>query len=336
MEYKDIDFRVFPKFRHNLWSNYEDAEGVTYLTVSHGTYEVATEDANRFYKIRSFCTGNNSFEEIARKSNMPEPEVRSIITSLVEIDALHLPFKPLETLTKNEIISTLQAATMIWAEQLSDTHISRDVFLGITSKNVVIGWLLETYHYVKSFSSALEVASNHAKGSFKELLLEYTKQETGHEWFILQSLMQAGLTQQEIENSIPLVSTRTIDFLLKEIFSLEPITVLLVAAIIEAEDFDKNVANEAAKILYDTHGFPMTMLDPFFRHVEIDSQFGHHKLLQNNIELLEEINPTQLHDIVNKLHDIKHAFDLQKLEIKDYYDKLGNYFPRQYVDFFAI
>ena len=91
-----------------------------------------------------------------------------------------------------------------------------------------------------------------------------------------------------------------------------------------------------AKILYETHGFPIDMLNPFFDHVEIDSKLGHHQLLQNNINLLEEINPLHLHDVVNKLHDIKHAFDLQKLEIKDYYDKTGNYLPRQYVDFFAI
>ena len=43
-----------------------------------------------------------------------------------------------------------------------------------------------------------------------------------------------------------------------------------------------------------------------------------------------------LHDIVNKLHDLKHAFDVQKLEIEHYYARKGNYVPRQFVDFFAV
>lgn len=336
MELEKKDFRVFPKFRHNLWTSYEDAPEITYLTVSHGTYEVPTEDANKFLKIRSFCTGNNTLADIARKSKMPEREIQAIVNSLLEIDTLHLPFKPLETLTKEEIIYTFESATNIWSEQLADTHISRDIFLGKTSKNVVIGWLLETYHYVKLFPSALEVASSHAKGELKELLVEYTKQEKGHEWFILQSLLKAGLTKQEVENSIPLISTRTIDLLFKELFSLEPSTVLLVASIIEAEDLDKNSAQKVAKVLHNIHGFPIDMLNPFFDHIEIDSKFGHHQLLKNNVKLLEKINPQLFHNIVNKLHDIKHAFDLQKLEIMDYYDKMGNYLPRQYVDFFAI
>ena len=336
MELEKKDFKAFPKFRHNLWTNYEDAPEITYLTVSHGTYEVPTEDASRFLKIRSFCTGYSSLADIAAKSKMSEQEVKSIISSLIEIDTLHLPFKSVETLTKKEIIRTLEAATNIWSEQLVDTHISRDIFLGKTSKNVVIGWLLETYHYVKLFPSALEVASIHAKGQLKELLVEYTKQEKGHERFILQSLLKAGLSKQEVEDSIPLISTRTIDLLFKELFALEPATVLLVASIIEAEDLDKNSAQEVTKMLHEVHGFPIDMLNPFFDHVEIDSKFGHHQLLQNNMKLMEEINPLCLHDIVNKLHDIKHAFDLQKLEIKDYYEKTGNYLPRQYVDFFAI
>ncbi|TAK74622.1 MAG: hypothetical protein EPO11_06625 [Gammaproteobacteria bacterium] len=336
MELTEKDFKVFPKFRHNLWTSYEDVPDMTCLTVSHGVYEVPTEEASKFLKIRSFCTGYNNIVGIAEKSKIPIDEIQSIVDSLIEIDALHLPFKPLEILTKQEIIYTLDAATKIWSEQLYDTHISRDIFLGKTSKNVVIGWLLETYHYVKSFPDALEIASNHAGGKLKEILIEYTKQEKGHEWFILQSLLKAGLSKQEIENSIPLISTRTIDFLFKELFSLEPCAVLLVARIIEAEDFDVNSANEVAKILYEIHGFPIDMLKSFFDHVEVDSKLGHHQLLENNLKLLEEINPCRLHDIVNKLHDIKHAFDLQKLEIKDYYDKIGNYLPRQYVDFFAI
>lgn len=333
---ENTDFRIFPKFRHNLWMTYEDNCEITYLTLSHGTFEVPTQDANRFLKIRSFCTGHNTITDIAVKSSMPSQEVHSIIDSMQEINALHLPYQPLQSLTKKEILSTLEAATAIWAEQLADTYISRDIFAGKTSKNVVLGWLLEIYHYVKSFPNALEEAAKHAEGKLKKLLQEYAKQEKGHEQFILQSLLKAGLSKEEIECSIPLISTRTIDLLLKELFSFEPCTVLLVANIIEADDFNEKNAQAVAKVLHDAHGFPLDLLKPFFDHVDVDFKFGHHLLLQNNRALLENINLDHLHDVVNKLHDIKHAFDLQKLEIMDYYNKLGNYLPRQYVDFFAI
>lgn len=330
------DFRIYPKFRHNLWTNYEDSPEITYLSVSHGTYTVPTADVQRFLKMRSYCTGHHSIDAIAEKSNLLKNEVSSIINSLDEINVLHLPFKPTESIPKNHMVSTLLAAADIWRAQLSDTHISNEIFSGKTSKHVVMGWLLETYHYIKHFPVALEIAAACAHGQLQQLLKDYAKQEKGHEFFILQTLLKAGLTRSEVEDSIPLISTRMIDLLLRELFTLEPSTVLLVAGIIEADDYNHEAANTVAAILNQVHDFPIDMLVPFFKHVDIDNQLGHQQLLNNNRHFLQEIDPIHLHDVVNKLHDLKHAFDLQKLEIYDYYDKLGNYIPRQRVDFFAI
>jgi hypothetical protein len=151
MNLKEKDFTIYPKFKHNLWTNYEDNPEVTYLILSHGSFEVPTQEANNFLKIRAWCTGYNSIASIAEKSNIPEADTKLMINSLMEIDALHLQFKDIATSSKKEIRNTLLSAIELWSEQLADTDISVDIFLGKTSKNVVIGWLLETYHYVKSF-----------------------------------------------------------------------------------------------------------------------------------------------------------------------------------------
>jgi len=330
------DFNKYPKFRHNLWTSYESSPETTYLIMSNSAFEVPTEEANLFLKIRSFCTGHNTIEDISIKSAIPLNKILSMINSMKEIDAFHLPYSPLDTISKNQQQNTLISATNLWAEQLEDTHISHEIFSGKTSKNVVIGWLLETYHYVKTFPEALEIAAKNASSGLKDLLTSYAKQEKGHEKFILESLMRAGITRLEVESSIPLISTRTIDFLLKELFTIEPCSVLLVAGIIEADDYNEHSALEIAKMLNKTHQFPIDMLEPFFEHVKIDFKYGHHKLLENNLAYLQEIKSENLNDVVNKLHDIKHAFDVQRLEIFDYYNKVGNYLPRQYVDFFAI
>lgn len=329
-------YYIYPKFRHNLLTSYDDAPDISYLTLSHGTFEIQTQEAAKFLKIRGSCTGHHTQLSIANKTGIDCKEVKSIIDSLTDINALHLPAGDLTQLSSNEITNILTAAATIWSDQLAETHISCDIFAGETSKNVVIGWLLETYHYVKHFPESLTIAANNAEGELNKLLNTYAKQEKGHEIFILQTLIKAGLSRDEVESSIPLISTRTIDLLLKELFALAPASVLLVASIIEADNFDYVTAKVAGISLQQTHQFPIDMLDPFFKHVRIDSELGHQSLLRNNLHLLQTIPPSLLHDVVNKLHDIKHAFDLQKLEIFDYYDKEGNYIPRQFVDFFAI
>ena len=330
-------FKSNPKLRHNLWTVYEDNPEITIMTFSQGDFEIPTKEANKFIQIRSYCTGFNTIDEIAEKSNLSSKEVKSLIDPLIDVNVLHLPFKPLQELTDEQITSTLLDATRIWGEQLADTSISREIFLGRTSKNVLLGWLLETYHYVKDFPEALLVASNWVNNEkLKSVITKYAHQEKGHEEFIAKCLIKAGLSREEIEESIPLVSTRSINFLLKEIFALEPITALLVASIIEASEFDEESASDVAKNVALKHNLPEDLFDSFLHHINVDNDFGHQRLFIENLEFIKEIDRNKLHDIVNKIHDIKHAFDLQKLEIKDYYEKAGNYFPRQKVDFFAI
>jgi len=64
---------------------------------------------------------------------------------------------------------------------------------------------------------------------------------------------------------------------------------------------------------------------------------GHSKLLEDNLELFSVAEPGALDRIVDKMHDLKHAFELQSSEIKSYYGNLsGMYFPRQPMTFSAL
>lgn len=336
MALQDKDFNVYPKFRHNLWTNYEDNKDVTILTVSDADFEVPKDEADKFMQIRSFCTGFNTIEDIANKTSLTISTINELIDPLIQADILHKPFKNIHEISVENLVLTLKAAARIWGDQLAETSISRDVFLGKTSKKVLLGWLLETYHYIKAFPCCINEAIEASDGALRDLLITYRDQEVGHEEFIVQSLIKSGFTREEIEESIPLISTRTIILLFKEVFRYEPYSVLIVANIIESDAFDAGSASSEVLKLVKLHQLPHDMFDSFLKHILIDDQLGHQKLLDNNIELMTYFDKSKLHDVVNMIHDIKHAFDLQKLEIKDYYDKVGNYIPRQKVDFFAI
>lgn len=153
---------------------------------------------------------------------------------------------------------------------------------------------------------------------------------------MLQSLERMGYAQGEVIDSTPLVSTRAIDMLMRDLFALDPHTVLLVARVIEAVDFDEAQGEEFGIDVANHYGLPSDALAPFLAHVRIDASLGHGRMLEDHADLLSRVARERIHAIVNGLHDLKHAFDLQKLEIKDYYGHAGNYIPRQFVSYFAI
>jgi hypothetical protein len=336
MEIIEKDWGEFPKFRHNLWTNYADEPEFTYLTISIGKFKVHKADADDFTKIRSHCTGYHSRREIASRTDISLTRIDEIVDSLKRAEMLRRPCQNFETLAPEEVRAGLLNAVRIWADQLRETHISVEVFNGDVPRRIAMGWLLESYHYIRCFPSALYAAAQAASGRLREILREYAAQERGHELYVEESLLRMGLTREEVRESVPLVSTQLLHFQMQELFRDAPCAALLLAAIVEADDFIDDEADAAQQRFAQHYDTPADSLAPFFEHIRLDANLGHSKLAQNHADLLVFEKSAQLHDTVNRLHDIKHAFDAQKLEIKDYYGKQGNYFPRQRVDFFAI
>ena len=330
------DWVSYPKFRHNLWTTFSDEPDTTYVTVSHSKFSVPTSEAQIFLQMRSHCTGYNSLEQIAAKSSLQVEKVKSVLDSLNEAEVLRPGYRRFSELSEGERRELLFSACRIWSEQMAETSLLVDIQTGTVSSRVVLGWLLETYHYIKAFPAAVQLAADHATGELRDVLLEYAAQERGHEIYVLRTLEALGLRREEIEHSIPLVSTRLVDLLMRELFQKLPMAALLVAAIVEADGLTDEELGEFREALERHYGFAQSALLPLQEHMKVDDRLGHSSLARRHEPLIVVPDEDTLHDLVNKLHDLKHAFDVQKLEIKEYYSRTGNYFPRQFVDFFAI
>lgn len=325
-----------PKLRHNLWTVFDEEPDKTYLTVSHGTFEVPTQEAQTFLKMRRYCTGHNSVDAIIGKSRLNADCVRDILDSLAKADIFRPPYRGFHEMSDEERRSVLFDACRIWAEQMAETTLAVEIRSGDVPRSVVVGWLLETYHYIKTFPETIAYAARHADGQLREVLEAYASQERGHEAYVVRCLRALGFGDAEIDGSIPLVSTRLIDLLMRELFARTPMAALLVAAIVEADDLSDDEADSFRSAVARNYGFDADTLLPLQEHMMIDARLGHAELARRNAHLITVRDEDELHHLVNALHDIKHAFDLQKLEIMEYYSKSGNYIPRQFVDFFAV
>lgn len=332
----DKDWTSVPKLRHNLWTSFEDTPETTYLTVSHGKFAVPTAEAQLFLKMRGFCTGHHSRSEVIRRSGLESDRAENILSSLEEAGVFRPAYQPFQALDAANLRETLLSACRIWSEQMAETNIAVDIMAGKGTPQTVIGWMLETYHYIRTFPEAIQVAADAADGELRETLYAYAAQERGHEAFVLRTLRGLGLDTAEVESSVPLVSTRLIDLLMREMFAETPCSALLLARIVEAAELDDEDIGAFQAAVTRQYGFPDDALEPFFEHSRIDEGLGHASLAERNQHLITVGSEAALHRLVNRLHDIKHAFDLQKLEIVHYYNNVGNYVPRQFVDYFAI
>ena len=139
-----------------------------------------------------------------------------------------------------------------------------------------------------------------------------------------------------LDTSVPLVSTQSILNLLEKLFVDYPWTPLFIAKVIEESEFSSDIADISGNKLKEIYDISYNPLVHLYKHAEIDFSLRHFFILDANKHLISFVDKNNINDVLNRIHDIKHAFDLQKLEIKDYYSHVGNYFPRQKVDFFGV
>lgn len=328
--------QVFPKLRENVW-HVNPQQDTALLITSRSTFNVPTVPALQFLKMRSYCTGHNSLESIAEKSGLPMADVAALLGSLEPAGIIYTAPSLEERHSIEQVREVLMRACNIWSDELRISYIGNEFSAGKLPKSVLIGWLLEMYHYISDFPFAIEHGALHAKGKLKTLLHRFANEEKGHESFVLDTLVKLGMSKAEVQTSIPLLSTRLIGILMRELFELEPSSALMVAAVVEAQEFDEEQIERFKGKLHEYYSVDARAFDPYFKHQEIDVGLGHAELLASNLDLIQIDDRRILDQVVNKIHDLKHAFDLQGMEIKAYYASLdGKYFPRQAVCFESI
>lgn len=327
----------YPKFIHNLWTKFNNKKEVYYLSFLNNYYEVDTEKANNFLKFRSFCTGNNTIDEVSIKSNIDKNIIKGMLKEFKEIGMIRENEKDINEYNKNQILEKIKDACNLWREQLDETNIFHLIVKGETSYETFVGFLFECYHYIKLFPTVIKEAYDLEENKeLKNEFYEFYKQELNHEEYVLSSLMKLGYKKHEVENSIPLVSTKNIIDHMKNLVKIHPFSLFFINKIIESDSDEKEINDKLKDIISNKFSINRDVLNTFFEHSSIDYKLSHYSLLEKNIAHFYLNENTISHDILNYLHDIKHCFDLQKLEILEYYNKIGNYIPRQKVDFFGV
>jgi len=330
------DLPMRPRLRENVWHIYPDGDSATLVT-TRDSFEVDHDDAVKFLRMRSHCTGSHTISEIAQRSGLEVVEVVDTLRSLSEAEVVLSDGAQEAPLDAAEVRTMMLTICDLWASELRNNYIGAELAQGDQPKSVLIGWLFEAYHYIADFPKAIDHATKHASGALRKVLEIYADQERDHAEFVVRTLENLGVSRHELVTSTPLVSTRAIGWLMREMFEHEPSSALMMAALVEATEVDDDAVRPFKERISELYDVPLTVLDPYFEHQEIDLAMGHADLFKNNAALVEITDRARIDTVVNNLHDLKHGFELQTLEIKQYYtDLFGRYMPRQKMRYAAL
>jgi len=327
----------FPLLRENVWRIYPDA-AMSFLETIDGLYEVDTQGALEFMRIRSHCTPNNTITVIAERSGVSQERVVASLLSLIAPNVLITrSVAQANEMPLGDPGQVLERVVSLWGRELQHAIVINRLFDKSMSKTVLIGWMFEMYHYVADFPHAIQVAADRAKGELRAVLTRYAQEEHGHEEFVVQALLNLGFSRSEIVSSRPLASTRALCLLMRDVFTTHPAAALLLAHMVEAAEVPEDMLLARRTKIEHEYELPRNALEPIFQHQVIDAALGHQSLLSRHRHLIPDSPEPLLDAVVSGMHDIKHMFELQSEEICSYYGNLdGKFLPAQTLRFAAL
>ena len=201
------------------------------LYTSTDRYGVPIDDAFRFLRIRTHCTGFHTVATISHRTDVPLDELMKILDSLEAVNLFYPEGNDLELVDSSQAQEVLIRAVDLWACEMQWTFLGRELLVGGLNKNTVIGWLLEAYHEARELSEALDAFVHRVANNIRSAIAGCVAQWADAKSYILASLGKLGLSEREVETSVPLLATRLVGFLVRELFELEPVTALMVLSI---------------------------------------------------------------------------------------------------------
>lgn len=332
------DLKYKPRLRHCTFF-VPNRGGATLMIVGDQHFEIEQQgaDLKTFLNFKRYLDGRHAVQEISEITGISVEDTLDIVNSFAEQGLLREADFSLEQIPTGDFLKQIDKSTAMWTEQIGYHRLWSGLENQDYRGEVFLGLILETYHYINSASRHISTAIAHCTDPrWKHLLSEYLSEEYDHAWMARDSLINMGLSKEEVENAHPLIGTWSWTNNLCEIAREDTLGYLACTKLFEARGTETLEGANTLQRLAVAYGYPEGCLAPLVSHVAEDVKANHSGLLEEALADREFVPAWQAHRAVNNLHDLKHSFDQYNDNIILYYSDVSNYIPRLKVDYFSL
>lgn len=329
------DFR--PRLRHCTFFQPDDGPVVMIVGDQHFTIEQQGADFDAFLDLKRYLDGRHTVSQIAEITGFSVADVIGIVSNFAQHALLRGEVEQADAVPVDVFLKQVDKSVAMWDEQIGYHRLWSGLESHRYRKEVLLGVILETYHYISAASRHISTALAHCTDpAWSQLLSEYLAEEYDHAWMPREALLRMGLTRDEVDSAHPVIGTWSLINNLCEIGRTDTLGYLACTMLFEARGAETLDGAHALQRLATEYGYPEDCLQPLVSHVEMDVRAEHIGLLERALAGRDVVPVAQAHRAVNNLHDLKHSFDQYHYGIAQYYSDISNYIPRLKVDYFSL
>jgi pyrroloquinoline quinone (PQQ) biosynthesis protein C len=326
-----------PRLRHCTFLRPEGTSRMT-MIVGREFFEITevVGDLDAFLRVKSYFDGRHPIGEIATRTGVPVTDVRAIAEHFDDLGLLRRE-ESLDRVPIGDFLDRVEAAASMWRRQIGYHPLFQVLQTGAARPEVFIGLLIETYHYVRSASDHMAVAVAHcSEERWRAPLVRYLVDEHDHGPLVLKALVNVGVSPVHAGEAHPLIGTMSLVDRLSDIARRSTLAYLACTTLFETGPEEFEEAKASFEAMAEANGVAADLVAPVIEHLAGDVAAGHRSLLRDALAHDEHLEASSVHDIVNRMHDLKHSFDQYHDGILQYYSDISNYIPRVRVDYFSL
>ncbi len=191
----------------------------------------------------------------------------------------------------SEFLGVCRRLFPVWKRSLFEEDLWVGLASGSAPRQVFIGWLIESYHFIQGANDRLGLAVTHCPDPrIREVLAKHYVEEYDHGRFFLDSLAVVGAERQVVMQCRPLPATLAVLNHMRSAGRRDTLEYVVCSGFLESTGQDQKIALEFLDQVAKRYTPDQPeAIEPLIEHVKLDEEYGHPDNFETICSLLDPI-----------------------------------------------
>lgn len=301
------------------------------------TYE--GESAELMRKVHTLLDGSHSLGDLSKVIGTDSTTLSATLRPLYDAHMLvDIGAGNDDTMTPDAFMNSFQQQCAFYRHELFAQPFWHKLRIGEASRNVVLGWGIEMYHYVSAANEHMAVSVAHCRENIKwrHWLARHYVEEHNHDAMFLAGLVACGFEKNHINCAPALPGTRALIDFLYELASSDTFGYAATFGVMQTatEDTTELAINAFYDMLNGYYPYADGVFTSFRNHALVDVGLDHQTLVIEHMcrESFDILSADAIIRASRAVRDVTEHFMLFFENILDYYGDEDAPIPRRPLD----
>lgn len=265
----------------------EGSAGMSTLVTTDFRYDVSGMPVARLRRVLEGLDGTRALGDLAAQSDVPLGAMLALLEPLAEDGFLIDADAPSRARTGAAFVDAFFDECRFWSKVIFGQPFWRGILAGRASREVVLGWGIEFFHFVEAANEYMAAGVAHCRdgAEIREMVARHYVEEAEHSAIFLKGLTGCGLRAEQILEAPPLATTRALVNHLNELARQGTLPYAAAFGIMQPtrEPGDANAVNAFYDRLGESYGYARPMFEGFRAHALIDVDLVHEQTILERI-----------------------------------------------------